>query len=117
MTLKTINPSTGEVIQEYENTTEEEIIDKTRKAKEAFGEWKKDAHKRADYIYAFASELRKNKDNHSREQIHNCTTDWKSVCSYEKKVKENYLVDLVHQLSCSITIYRKIVLRWSLIII
>lgn len=84
MTLKTINPSTGEVIQEYENTTEEEIIDKTRKAKEAFGEWKKDAHKRADYIYAFASEIRKNKDNHSREQIHDCTTDWES-CLFLRK--------------------------------
>ena len=84
MTLKTINPSTGGVIQEYENITEEEIIDKTRKAKEAFGEWKKDAHKRADYIYAFASEIRKNKDNHSREQIHDCTTDWES-CLFLRK--------------------------------
>jgi succinate-semialdehyde dehydrogenase/glutarate-semialdehyde dehydrogenase/succinyl-CoA reductase len=63
LTIKTINPSTEEVIQEYENITKEELVDKTRKSKEAFEEWKKDPHKRADYIYAFASELRKNKDN------------------------------------------------------
>ncbi|MGN6630589.1 MAG: aldehyde dehydrogenase family protein, partial [Candidatus Nitrosocosmicus sp.] len=63
MTIKTINPSTEEVIQEYENITKEELVDKTKKSKEAFEEWKKDPHKRADYIYAFASELRKNKDD------------------------------------------------------
>jgi acyl-CoA reductase-like NAD-dependent aldehyde dehydrogenase len=36
VTIKTINPSTGEVIQEYENITKDEIINKTKKAKEAF---------------------------------------------------------------------------------
>ncbi len=42
MTIKTINPSTEEVIQEYDNITKDEIINKTKKAKEAFYEWKKD---------------------------------------------------------------------------
>jgi succinate-semialdehyde dehydrogenase/glutarate-semialdehyde dehydrogenase/succinyl-CoA reductase len=63
LTIKTINPSTEEVIQEYENITKEELVEKTKRAREAFEEWKKDSHKRADYIYGFASEFRKNKDN------------------------------------------------------
>jgi succinate-semialdehyde dehydrogenase/glutarate-semialdehyde dehydrogenase/succinyl-CoA reductase len=62
LTIKTINPSTEEVIQEYEVITKEELIEKTKRAREAFEEWKKDSHKRADYIYEFASEFRKNKD-------------------------------------------------------
>jgi hypothetical protein len=69
LTIKTINPSTEEVIQEYENITKEELVDKTRKSKEAFEEWKKDPHKRADYIYAFASELRKNKDTKHTHRV------------------------------------------------
>ena len=50
MTIKTINPSTEEVIQEYENITKDEIISKTKKAKEAFEEWKKDSRKRTGFL-------------------------------------------------------------------
>jgi len=63
LTIKTINPSTAQVIQEYENITKEELISKTKKAKEAFEEWKKDPHKRTDYIYEFARQFRKDKEN------------------------------------------------------
>jgi acyl-CoA reductase-like NAD-dependent aldehyde dehydrogenase len=63
LTIKTINPSTAQVIQEYENITKEELINKTKKAKEAFEEWKKDPHKRTDYIYGFARQIRKDKEN------------------------------------------------------
>ena len=63
MTIKTINPSTAQVIQEYENITKEDLISKTKKAKEAFEEWKKDPHKRTDYIYEFARQFRKDKEN------------------------------------------------------
>src|SRR3954454_21505564 len=63
MTIKTINPSTAQVIQEYENITKEDLISKTKKAKEAFEEWKKDSHKRTDYIYEFARQIRKDKEN------------------------------------------------------
>ena len=63
MTIKTINPSTAQVIQEYENITKEDLISKTKKAKEAFEEWKKDNNKRAEFLYSFAHEFRKDKEN------------------------------------------------------
>jgi len=63
LTIKTINPSTAQVIQEYENITKEELISKTKKAKEAFEEWKKDPHKRTEHLYSFAHEFRKDKEN------------------------------------------------------
>jgi acyl-CoA reductase-like NAD-dependent aldehyde dehydrogenase len=63
LTIKTINPSTEEVIQEYDNITKDEVINKTKKAKEAFYEWKKDINKRADFIHSFAQQLRKDKEN------------------------------------------------------
>jgi acyl-CoA reductase-like NAD-dependent aldehyde dehydrogenase len=66
MTIKTINPSTEEVIQEYDNITKDEIINKTKKAKEAFYEWKKDHNKRVGFLYAFADEFRKDKENLAR---------------------------------------------------
>ena len=66
MTIKTINPSTGEVIQEYENITKDEIINKTKKAKEAFYEWKKDYNKRVGFLYAFADAFKKDKENLAR---------------------------------------------------
>ena len=49
MTIKTINPSTEEVIAEYENITKDEIISKAKKAKDAFEEWKKDNKKRTEF--------------------------------------------------------------------
>jgi acyl-CoA reductase-like NAD-dependent aldehyde dehydrogenase len=66
VTIKTINPSTGEVIQEYENITKDEIINKTKKAKEAFYEWKKDYNKRVGLLHDFAQQLRKDKENLAR---------------------------------------------------
>jgi acyl-CoA reductase-like NAD-dependent aldehyde dehydrogenase len=66
LTIKTINPTTEEVIQEYENITKDEINSKAKKAKDAFEEWKKDSNKRASFLYAFASEFRKDKENLAR---------------------------------------------------
>jgi acyl-CoA reductase-like NAD-dependent aldehyde dehydrogenase len=66
VTIKTINPSTGEVIQEYENITKDEIINKTKKAKEAFYEWKKDYNKRVGLLHDFAQQLQKDKENLAR---------------------------------------------------
>jgi acyl-CoA reductase-like NAD-dependent aldehyde dehydrogenase len=63
LTIKTINPSTAQVIQEYENISKEELVSKTKKAKEAFEEWKKDYKKRAEHLYAFAQQFRKDKEN------------------------------------------------------
>jgi acyl-CoA reductase-like NAD-dependent aldehyde dehydrogenase len=66
VTIKTINPSTGEVIQEYDNITKDEIINKTKKAKEAFYEWKKDYNKRVGLLHDFAQQLQKDKENLAR---------------------------------------------------
>ena len=40
--LKTINPSTEEVIKEYELITKEQLNDTVKRSKNAFFEWKKD---------------------------------------------------------------------------
>jgi acyl-CoA reductase-like NAD-dependent aldehyde dehydrogenase len=66
LTIKTINPATEEVLQEYENITKDEINSKAKKAKEAFEEWKKNANTRADLIHDFAQQLRKDKENLAR---------------------------------------------------
>ena len=63
MTIKTINPSTGEIIQEYYNITKEEIVSKTKKAKGAFYDWKKNINKRSELIHDLAQQLRKDKAN------------------------------------------------------
>jgi acyl-CoA reductase-like NAD-dependent aldehyde dehydrogenase len=61
--IKTINPSTEEVLNQYEIISKEEINDITRKAKNKFAEWKVDINKRIDFLHDFADEFRKNKDN------------------------------------------------------
>ena len=64
--LKTINPATEEVIDTYQIMTEEQLNEKTRKAQNAFLDWNKDIHKRADHIHDFAQELRKSKEELAR---------------------------------------------------
>ena len=59
----TINPTTGEILNEYENMTKENINELVGTAREAFSDWKNDIQKRAESLYAFAAELRKNKEN------------------------------------------------------
>jgi acyl-CoA reductase-like NAD-dependent aldehyde dehydrogenase len=61
--LKTINPATEEIIGQYEIMTKEQIDDKVKKAQSTFQVWKSSIDKRADFLYAFAKELRKNKEN------------------------------------------------------
>ena len=60
--ITTINPATEEVINTYEMMTEEQIKEKTKKAQNAFTDWKKDIQKRADHLHDFAQELRKSKE-------------------------------------------------------
>ena len=64
--LTTINPATEEVIKTYEIMTKEQINEKAKKAQNAFLDWKKDIHKRADHIHDFAQELRKNQEELAR---------------------------------------------------
>ena len=61
--LKTINPATEEVLEEYELIGKEQLNDIVKKSRNAFLEWKEDIDKRADFLYAFAKEFRKNKEN------------------------------------------------------
>ena len=60
--ITTINPATEEVINTYEIMTKEQINEKTKKAQDAFLNWKKDIRKREDHIHDFAQEFRKNKE-------------------------------------------------------
>jgi acyl-CoA reductase-like NAD-dependent aldehyde dehydrogenase len=60
--ITTINPATEEVINTYEIMTKEQIKEKTKKAQNAFTDWKKDIQKRADHLHDFAQEFRKEKE-------------------------------------------------------
>jgi acyl-CoA reductase-like NAD-dependent aldehyde dehydrogenase len=60
--VQTINPATEEVLKEYDIVNEEQINESVKRARNAFAEWKKDIDKRADHLYSFANELRKNKE-------------------------------------------------------
>jgi succinate-semialdehyde dehydrogenase/glutarate-semialdehyde dehydrogenase/succinyl-CoA reductase len=66
MTVKTINPTTEEVIAEYEIISKEKINESVKKSRSAFSEWKKDIKKRAAFVHTFADELRKNKTDLAR---------------------------------------------------
>jgi succinate-semialdehyde dehydrogenase/glutarate-semialdehyde dehydrogenase/succinyl-CoA reductase len=61
--VKTINPTTEEVLNEYKIMTKEQINDKVKKAQITFQDWKKDASKRTDLLHDFANQLRKDKEN------------------------------------------------------
>ena len=61
--LKTINPATEEILNRYEIMTKEQIDDKVKKAQNTFQVWKSNIDKRTDFLYAFAKELRKNKEH------------------------------------------------------
>ena len=60
--LQTTNPTTEQVLKEYEIMCKEQINESIKQAKNAFLEWKKNIDKRSDFLYAFAKELRKNKE-------------------------------------------------------
>jgi acyl-CoA reductase-like NAD-dependent aldehyde dehydrogenase len=61
--LKTINPATEQVLNEYEIITKEQLERSVRQARYAFLEWKSDIDRRAEFLYAFAREFRKNKEH------------------------------------------------------
>ena len=61
--IKTINPTTEEIVQEYEIMTKEQINDKVKKARNTFQDWKKDTSRRTDLLHDFANELRKDKES------------------------------------------------------
>ena len=61
--IKTINPATEKIIQEYEVMTKEQINDRVKMAQNTFQDWKKDPSKRTDLLHDFANELRRDKEN------------------------------------------------------
>jgi aldehyde dehydrogenase len=64
--VKTINPATEDVINEYEIMTKEQINAAVKKAQNAFQDWKNEISKRADLLHDFANQLRKDKENLAR---------------------------------------------------
>jgi acyl-CoA reductase-like NAD-dependent aldehyde dehydrogenase len=64
--LKTINPATEQVLKEYEIFTKEQLDKLVKQARQTFLEWKNNIDRRAEFLYSFAKELRKNKDNLSK---------------------------------------------------
>src|SRR5919201_171528 len=60
--LKTINPATEEILNEYEIISKEQVNEKVKKAQNAFSEWKKDIQKRAEYLYHVAHVFRQDKE-------------------------------------------------------
>jgi acyl-CoA reductase-like NAD-dependent aldehyde dehydrogenase len=60
--LKTTNPATGEVINEYEIMNKEQIEEITKRSKTTFHEWKKDPITRAEYLYHVADIFRKDEE-------------------------------------------------------
>ena len=61
--LKTINPATEQVLNEYEIFTKEQLDKLVKQARQTFLEWKNNIDRRAECLYSFAKALRKNKDN------------------------------------------------------
>jgi succinate-semialdehyde dehydrogenase/glutarate-semialdehyde dehydrogenase/succinyl-CoA reductase len=61
--LKTINPTTEAILNEYDIMTKEQIVSKVNTSRTAFSEWKNDIDKRVELLYSFANELRKNLQN------------------------------------------------------
>jgi acyl-CoA reductase-like NAD-dependent aldehyde dehydrogenase len=64
--IKTINPSTGEILKEYTSMTKEEINGLVRKSKNSFRTWKVGYEKRADHLYNAAHTIRKEKERLAR---------------------------------------------------
>jgi acyl-CoA reductase-like NAD-dependent aldehyde dehydrogenase len=64
--VKTTNPATEDVINEYEIMTKEQINAAVKKAQNAFQDWKNEISKRADLLHDFANQLRKDKENLAR---------------------------------------------------
>ncbi|MGI0018263.1 MAG: NAD-dependent succinate-semialdehyde dehydrogenase [Nitrosotalea sp.] len=63
MSIKTINPTTEEIIAEYQNITEADLTNKVAKSREAFSKWKLDSKNRTVFLHLLSENLRKNKES------------------------------------------------------
>ena len=68
--LRTINPTTEAILNEYDIMTKEQIDAKVKTSRTAFSEWRNDMDKRVDFLYSFANELRKNLENLAKTATH-----------------------------------------------
>jgi len=60
VSIKTINPVTEEVIEEYQVIAESELKSKITKSRETYSKWKIDSKKRSMFLHLLSEELRKN---------------------------------------------------------
>jgi acyl-CoA reductase-like NAD-dependent aldehyde dehydrogenase len=66
-TIKTKNPATEEILNEYDILTKEQINEAAKKAKDTFQKWSTiSLEKRIGYLHDFAAQLRKNIDHLAR---------------------------------------------------
>jgi acyl-CoA reductase-like NAD-dependent aldehyde dehydrogenase len=66
LTIRTINPATEEIIDQYDVMTKDSIDTSVKNARQAFLDWKKDPKRRTEILQDFAHELRLNKDKLAR---------------------------------------------------
>jgi acyl-CoA reductase-like NAD-dependent aldehyde dehydrogenase len=66
LTIRTINPATEQILDQYDVMTKESIDNSAKKAREAFVDWKKDPKRRTEILQDFAHQLRVNKDKLAR---------------------------------------------------
>lgn len=64
--IRTINPATEEIINEYEIMTKDQINDTVKESKNAFHDWKKDYNQRAGHLYHVAHIFRQDKERLAR---------------------------------------------------
>ena len=57
--LKTINPATEQVLNEYEIITKDQLNNSINKARQAFLEWKNSVDRRADFFMRLPRSLEK----------------------------------------------------------
>jgi acyl-CoA reductase-like NAD-dependent aldehyde dehydrogenase len=103
-TIETINPATGKVIATYNSMSEEEVIQKTKNARNSFENWKKlDISERCTYIRRLGRVMKKNKEDYAKliteemgkpirqslAEIDKCA--W--VCDYYAEHAESFLRD------------------------
>ena len=85
--LKTINPATEEVLNEYTIISKEQLNDTVKQSRNAFLEWKKDIDKRADFLYAFAKELDSGREMCADSRVF-CRS-WKNITKKNLKIMGN----------------------------
>lgn len=61
MKIKTINPATEQILEEYDIMSQTQINKAVENSKAEFYQWRKDLHKRIELVHNLAEEMQKNK--------------------------------------------------------